>query len=378
MKPTIYLAALLILTMSCQKKNDYTLNGTFKGAPKEEWIYMIKLFDKNPHIDSAKIENGKFQFKGTIDFPEAYGITYRPDKCIGFATMFLEPGNLNATIDLENWDLNSKVTGGKMNDEFNRFESTRIEKFMKTFWALNDRLPTASAEEKKAIEDSLQLLRNEDDKFTLEYINNHLNSPIVPYILYRKQGGGSIEETGKYLSKLDSSLHNTTIYKRMMEEYENQMQIKNQSEKSSQTNGIEIYQSTIKGDSLLDKLISQNPNKVLYIDVWGTFCGPCRKEFPYSKKLFDKIDHEKIQMVYLCAGSPKNEWEQMVKSEELKGQHYIIDDDNLKNFIKKNSIDNFYGIPRYIIVGKDGKIKNNNAPRPSAEGINDLLAELAK
>lgn len=377
MKPTIYLAALLILTMSCKKKNDYTLNGTFKGEPKEEWIYMIKFFDKNPHIDSAKIENGKFKFEGTVDIPEVYCITYRQDKCIGVAAVFLEPGNLNATIDLENWDLNSKVTGGKINDEYNHLVSTRIEKFMKTNWALNDRLQTASGDEKKAIEDSLQLLRNEDDKFTMDYINKHLNSPIVPYLLSIRQMSLSLEELGIYLSKLDSSLHKTAIYKTMMEDYENQMQIKNQSGKSSQTNDVQLFQSTINGDSLLNKLIAQNPNKVLYIDVWGTHCGPCRKEFPYSKQLFDKIDHEKIQMVYLCVGSPLKEWEQMVKSEELKGQHYILDDDNLKKFTKKNNITIPF-IPRYIIVGKDGKIKNNDAPRPSAEEINDLLAELAK
>jgi len=109
----------------------------------------------------------------------------------------------------------------------------------------------------------------------------------------------------------------------------------------------------------------------------GTWCGPCKKEFPFSKKLYDGIDNEKIQMIYLCVGSPKEEWEQMINSEELKGQHFLIDDDNMKKFDNENDI-NIQGIPRYIIVGKDGKIKDKNAPRPSNDTIFGLLTQLTE
>lgn len=125
---------------------------------------------------------------------------------------------------------------------------------------------------------------------------------------------------------------------------------------------------------MLSKLIAHNPNKVLYIDIWATWCGPCKKEFPYSRKLYDMIDPERIQMIYLCVGSSKDEWEKVVKSEVLNGQHYLIDDENLKKFGNKNSI-NIQGIPRYIIVGSDGTIKNKNAPKPSSANLLDILVK---
>jgi len=377
MKRTIYLVTLLVITISCQEKNSYTLNGSFNGDPTEDWIYMVKFLDDYANRDSAKIENGKFIFKGTVDVPEVYAFHYRMDKIIGVASGFIESGELNLKIDIENWDLNSKITGGNINDEFNSLEATRIEIFMKPMWSLDQKSQTANPEEKRMISDSLQTLSIANAKFELEYISNHLDSPIALYLLFRNQFSLSTDEKGKFLSKLDSSLHNTTIYKTMIADYRNQMEIMNQSEELSQINDIQIFNTTISGDSLLDKLIEQNPNKVLYIDIWGTWCGPCKKEFPFSKKLYDGIDNEKIQMIYLCVGSPKEEWEQMINSEELKGQHFLIDDDNMKKFDNENDI-NIQGIPRYIIVGKDGKIKDKNAPRPSNDTIFGLLTQLAE
>lgn len=377
MKRTIYLLTLLIFTISCQEKNSYTLNGSFNGNPTEDYIYMVKFLDDYANRDSAKIENGKFKFEGKIDVPEVYAFHYRMDKIIGVASGFIEPGELNLKIDLGNWDLNSKISGGKINNEFNRLEATRIEKFMKPMWSLDQKSQTANPEETRVINDSLQTLSIANEKFELEYINNHLDSPIALYLLFRNQFSLSTDEKGTLLSKLDSSLYNTTIYKTMIADYMNQMEIKNQSEKLSQINDIHIFHSTITGDSLLIKLIEQNPNKVLYLDIWGTWCGPCKKEFPFSKKLYEGIDQEKIQMIYLCVGSPKDEWEQMINSEELKGQHFLIDDDNLKKFDNENGI-NIQSIPRYIIVDKDGKIKDKNAPRPSADNMIELLTQIAE
>lgn len=377
MKRTIYILTLCILTIGCQGKNNYTIYGSFNGDPTEEWIYMVKFLDDYATRDSAKIENGKFIFKGTIDVPQVYAFHYRMDKIVGVATGFIEPGELNLKIDLENWDLNSKMSGGKINDAFNRFEATRIEKFMKPMWALDQESQTANPEEKSVIEDRLKSLSIANEQFELEYIDSHLNSPISLYLLFRNQFSLSTDQKRIFLSKLDTSLHNTTIYKTMILDSENQMEIRNQSEGLSRINDVQIFHSTLAGDSLLDKLIEQNPNKVLYIDIWGTWCGPCKKEFPFSKKLYDAIDREKIQMIYLCIGSPKEEWEEMISSEALKGQHYLIDDDNLKIFDKKNDIQ-VQGIPRYILVGKDGKIKDKNAPRPSNDKIIELLTQLTE
>lgn len=374
MKLLIYIIAIMFSAKSTQLNKSYTLNGSFNGETSEEWIYMVKFMGNYAFRDSAKIENGKFQFKGVIDVPEMYAFHYRIDRIIGVASRFIEPGNLYLNIDLKNWELNSRISGGKINDEYNSLEYKRIERFMKPIWSLDTRSQTANKEELKTINDSIKFLLAENEKFEMEYVKNHLNSPIALYLLFRNQFSLSLDEKETLLSKFNPILHNATIYKVMVADYNNQVKIKNQTDNLNKINDIQLFQTTTSGDSLLSKLIAHNPNKVLYIDIWATWCGPCKKEFPYSRKLYDMIDPERIQMIYLCVGSSKDEWEKVVKSEVLNGQHYLIDDENLKKFGNKNSI-NIQGIPRYIIVGSDGTIKNKNAPKPSSANLLDILVK---
>lgn len=376
MKSTIFLFSIFLL-VSCQKNNKYVLNGSFSGEQNEDYIYIVKLPGDYANRDSAKIENGKFKFEGTIDTPEIYAVHYRMDKIIGIASFFLEPGNLDLKINLKNWDLNTKATGSKINDEFNQFEAERIKQFMQRIWELNQQVQTASPEDIEFIKDSIKNLSIANDKYELDYIKNHYNSPIALYLFYRGQEGLSTNQVGEIISNIHPSLHNSFIYKTILADYENKMQQKKQAESLEISEGTKIHDAIIKDTHLLELIVKQNPDKVLYIDIWATWCAPCKKEFPFSKKLYQKIDSSQIEMIFLCVNSKKDEWEQMIKLEGLKGKHFLIDNDSMDQFENENGLD-IQGIPRYIIVGKDGIIKYKDAPRPSSEELEKLLTQLAE
>jgi thiol-disulfide isomerase/thioredoxin len=374
MKSIIYLFAILFL-VSCQKNNSYVLNGSFSGDQNEEWIYMVKFLGDYSERDSAKIENGKFQFKGNIEEPEVYVLHYHMDKIIGANSVFLEPGTIDVIIDPDNWDINSKATGGKNNNEYNKIESERIEKFVNTIWKLEERRNNVPTEEKGIISDSIKLLWNKSREFEINYIKKNFDSPVALFIFNRIQRGFSIDEFGEFLQEFDSSLQNTLIYKSMLADYENQLDLRNKSFGVNTDNDFRVFEVDFKNISLMEMLIQNNPNKILYIDFWATWCGACLNEFPYSKMLFDEIDTTRINMIYLCSNSRKEDFERIIKSKKLKGQHYLLDNDILDKFKSEHDI-KMPGIPHYIIVGKDGKIINRNAPRPSSENALKILTEL--
>ncbi|MFC3561157.1 redoxin family protein [Pedobacter jamesrossensis] len=114
--------------------------------------------------------------------------------------------------------------------------------------------------------------------------------------------------------------------------------------------------------------------KVLYIDLWASWCGPCRKAMPDYKKLYDKHkDKEQIAFLGIAVSDGEKEWRQALKEE---GPEWIQLHDK-EGIISRSYIAN--AIPKYIIVDKLGNIVSFDAPGPEdpqAEKL--LLAELAK
>lgn len=126
-------------------------------------------------------------------------------------------------------------------------------------------------------------------------------------------------------------------------------------------------------------VLSDFKGKLLYIDVWGTWCTPCIEEFPYLRKLQRHFAncHDIIIMSIAC-DKDSDHWKAFInkRSNELIWKQYFIEAKSNKR------LDDVYlvtGIPRFIVIGKDGNIINPDCIRPSdSELIPYLEKELHK
>lgn len=107
--------------------------------------------------------------------------------------------------------------------------------------------------------------------------------------------------------------------------------------------------------------LSQLKGKLVYIDIWATWCMPCIKEIPSLKKMEEHFKGKGIQFVSICKSDTKERWKKMVKEKELGGIQLFAEDENI-SFFKDYSVQ---GIPRFILIDRDGKIIDGNAKRPS-------------
>ena len=374
MKNLIYLLSFLLIS-SCVEKNKYTLTGSFNGDQNEEWIYLSKVPPEKGSLDSAKIINGKFKFEGNIEQPEMYALHYQFERITGMAWVILEPTDLHVEINLDSWDMYSKVTGGKLNNDYSEFNTTQINKFYLPQKELHSKMKEVDSEKKEVLKDSIKLLMDEQYKFQTDFIKNHPESPASMYLMFMLGNDIPLEERGKMLNNIHPNLHKTLFYERLLKDYETQVEVKENPMGINFLQNAELMDINFNEDSLLKTLVDSNPGKALYIDIWATWCGPCKEEFPHSKKLFSEIDQKKIQMVYFCIRSPKETWQKTIAEQELPGQHYLIGDETYKKFINVYGIE-MNGIPHYLIVGKDGKMKYKNAPRPSSDETLKILTEL--
>lgn len=131
--------------------------------------------------------------------------------------------------------------------------------------------------------------------------------------------------------------------------------------------------SEIGFSDLLQKL----KGHIIYIDFWASWCRPCIAEFPASHALKEKINDQKITIVYLSVDTDFNSWIKARDKYKVNDEYSFILGNPTKNeLVRKIGIG---PIPRYIIIDKKGDIARLDAPRPSdPESFNTLTSLLDK
>ena len=131
------------------------------------------------------------------------------------------------------------------------------------------------------------------------------------------------------------------------------------------------YENYAGGTTSLDDL----KGKYVYVDVWATWCGPCKREIPFLKDIEKKYHGKNIEFVSISVDRAKDhdKWLAMVKEKELKGIQLFSDKDWESDFVTGYLIK---GIPRFILIDPNGTIVNSNAPRPSEDKLIDIFNEL--
>lgn len=123
--------------------------------------------------------------------------------------------------------------------------------------------------------------------------------------------------------------------------------------------------------------LSDFKGKVVVLDIWATWCAPCKAEIPFLKKLDAELHGKDVVFVSISTDEQKDKekWLKMVSDMKLSGVQLYAG-----GFV--NKVTDFYKIttiPRFIVIDREGKLINPNSPRPSEPKLKALLeTELAK
>ena len=102
--------------------------------------------------------------------------------------------------------------------------------------------------------------------------------------------------------------------------------------------------------------------KMLFIDIWATYCPDCRKELPALETLQQTYKGKPITFISISVDRDKEAWKTMVKEKKLNGIHLYASPETKELFKKLYDL---RSIPRYMLVDKEGNIISINAPMPS-------------
>jgi len=115
--------------------------------------------------------------------------------------------------------------------------------------------------------------------------------------------------------------------------------------------------------------------KYVYIDVWATWCGPCRAEIPFLKKVEEKYHGKNIEFVSISVDVDKDheKWVNFVNEKGLGGIQLFADKNWNSEFMKSYNINS---IPRFILIDPKGNIVKSDAERPSSPALTVELDKL--
>lgn len=121
------------------------------------------------------------------------------------------------------------------------------------------------------------------------------------------------------------------------------------------------------GISTMEALLSRFASKKVYIDVWATWCGPCKEEFAHEGALHGLLEDKGYEMLYLSVDkdSDDTQWREMVAYYKLRGHHARAGEALINDLQRLYGANGAMAIPWNMIVDTQGRIVQLHAPRPS-------------
>ncbi len=327
--------AVAIAMISCKKEQNNFV--TFSG----------KITNKNS--DSVVISNPQFKFKRVIKvdengmFKDTMNVKngfYRLFDGTEYATLYLKNGaDINMTLDSKEFDETITYTGEGASESNFIAKSSLLQEELFNDKTLFD-LPKADFDAK---------MNNFVSDFDKRVADPKLDST---FVAFQKK---NITGLTKYINKT----------------YADKLFLATNLAKGMASPKFTNYENIKGGTTSLDDL----KGKYVYVDVWATWCNPCKREIPFLQKVEKQYHGKNIEFVSMSVDQKKDHdaWVKMVADKQLTGIQLFADSDWNSKFVTDYRIT---GIPRFILIDPEGNIVDANAPRPSNPKLIELFDSL--
>ena len=379
MKRIPLFVTVFLLAISCKndksstaKEFSFSINGEVKNQQFGE-AYLQILNSPQSKTDTLKIKNGKFEYEGKSSYPElAVMVLANVDKQVdkkNVMIFFIDP---NSKIII-NVDTNTVekyvVTGSKSNDEFVSFKKKYIqpveEKEKKTFDKIDP-----MAIKNPVVMDSLmklsQAIQQEKKDAIVSYINLNKNSYVGAAYAYLF----SIQEENTTFAQAVYSALSDSLKKSF---YAVEIKNKIDAVSKSDVGAVAADFASIDTDGKPFKLSDfYKGKKLVLIDFWASWCGPCRKENPNVVKAYSQYNAKGFEVLGVSLDEEKKDWINAIEKDKLVWKQVS----DLKGWASQAArLYNVEAIPSNFLIDGTGKIIATNL---RGDDLDRKLAELLK
>ena len=131
-----------------------------------------------------------------------------------------------------------------------------------------------------------------------------------------------------------------------------------------------------EGEVLLKKILEPYKGKFVLLDVWGTWCGPCKEALSHSTEEYERLKDYDIEFLYLANNSPQTAWENVIKEYNVSGPnvaHYNLPREQQAAIERHLNVNAW---PTYKLFNRNGDLLDLNVDPRDLENLARLLDQL--
>jgi thiol-disulfide isomerase/thioredoxin len=369
--------------------DNFIVEGEVAGKDTGFVMLWYVGIDDLMEIDTVTLERGRFRFSGTVNraceailWTNMRARVYDDPTSLRF---LLEPGEISISFKING----SVTSGSKLQQEKERWDEKRAISLSarRKIWdtiqhpgiVTKDMDSISAANRMTGLpkrRDSIgRIIRDMDVK----YIRSHPDSYLSAYLLGQEKRHLSVDSIEAYYSAFASDVKKSSLGHEVLEYVypltdDNEFRKANpliDKERERELATIQsAYELRLMDTSRRAVELSAFKNKYLVIDFWASWCGPCLANVPYLNKLIKSYRGDSIGFVSISLDRYPDQWKKALLGHKIEGLQLC--DTNAFNSIAAIYCKAIY-VPHYVIVDKDGRVINYDAPQASEPALMKLL-----
>ncbi len=367
MKHFFLTLSILVLTLASCSNDGYTITGKIEGQKAGKAVLM-KIKNGRPFpIDTIKISDGSFTFKGKVEEPELFLISIDKTKNpIGF---FVENKNININVDVKKIE-DAVIEGSPITDEFKKLidntpGNDRLEKLSQE---VRNAQISNNKDALKSIQDEYNNIMAEQQAYFKDYINKNNDKIIGVYMALRMHPNFKIDELKELEKKFEKNLGQNKYVK----EFKSLVEAKEKVEASLKATEIGAVAPDFTLPDLKGKMVdlkSFDKKSYLLLDFWASWCHPCINEIPNLKKAYKEFSNKGFNIISISLDKNNKAWSKALNEHNMTWTQL---NDSIGDVASTYGVT---AIPFTLLLDKDGKIVAKNL---RGEQLENKLKELLK